>query len=438
MYKLSKFKMIHTDRAYRKNETSPAGESQFEGKLRALENFGGGTSVTAEIRQELAEMAPPPVEQSPPPADTPPATPVEQINSNLDTGEETIPPVTPPAETTPPVTENTTEPPVIDNTTQGKEGDTPPEQPLSIKSDIFEGGSLDVGGKTTPPKEYSEEINKFATELGYGSPAELMTGLEGFKTASPEFETTKKQLTELQQTIQGLPAELYNSITSFYKGEEDWRSKVTSQGLDFTKGIDSFNDKSLIDSYYPGKFSSEDWDEYKAEDGDVNVKRAMDMALDTAKNSFVVKQTEINGYQASVLENQTKSQELVNNSISQTMSNLSAQMKGLDPAYTNSIQSKIQNREILALFYNQDGTLKSDAAHRFILAQDGANLIEQYANYHKVQASNQATQEILERTSDTPDKTQGGSSTVTADNRSEVQKHIDTLTGNLGKTQKVF
>lgn len=432
--------MIHTEKAYRKNEASPAGTTQLEERLNALDNFGG-SSATVEIREELAAIqALPPVIPATPPV-APVERPIEQINGTLGEGGETPQPVetppmvvkqTPPVEAVPPTEANTAPP--VETPIEG--GVTTP-QPLEIKSDMFENGSFSLGESNKPDAVYSEEIKKFATELGFENPGELTSKLTSYSQGAVDSEALKKEIDGYKKTFEDLPVELHNSMTSFFSGEENWRSHVNSKGIDFTKNIGSIDDKELVESYYPNQFSSEDWDEFKADDGDVNVKRAIQMALDTSKGSFATKQNEINTYQTGVASKRAESVEMINNSVSQTISNLSNQMKGLDPAYVKSIESKILNNEIIATFYNRDGTLKADAAHRFILAQDGSSLIEQYANLHKVQAVNKATQEILERTADTPDLTQGGSSTVSGDNRSAVQQNIDYLEGRF-ENEKVF
>ena len=62
-------------------------------------------------------------------------------------------------------------------------------------------------------------------------------------------------------------------------------------------------------------------------------------------------------------------------------------MSGLSESYVKSIESKIRNNEIMSLFYDENGSLKSDAAHRLILAQDGNDLIEKYSKLYKTQAN---------------------------------------------------
>ena len=53
--------MIYKDRTYRNTEETSTSEQTLEGRLAALDNFSGGGSATAEIREELKLSTPEPV-----------------------------------------------------------------------------------------------------------------------------------------------------------------------------------------------------------------------------------------------------------------------------------------------------------------------------------------------------------------------------------------
>lgn len=416
-----------TDKVFRKEEeTTTAPSPAIAGMLDALENFGGGPGATTELKEDLGIKDPPKVAGEKETTQTTTETnntPAEDINANLGKEE---------------VKETTTETSVeksIENITEKKPSETTTQetsteettQPVQIKSEMFEGGVLDLGVESkTEKKKYPEEITKFIdSEYGFKSPEELKAKLSEYTDSASTIQELTDKLKGNDEIFKRLPTELANSMSAFFNGEKDWKSHVTNDGIDFAREAGSFQDKELVEAFFPGQFTSDDWEEFNDKEGDVNTKRAIEIVKQTALDKFQAKQNQINTYQSGIVENQTKTAELVNNSIGQTISNLPSQMKGLKESYVKSIESKIRNGEILNLYYNQDGTLKPDAAHRFILAQDGSNLIEQYANLHKVQAKNEATQEILDRTANTPDTTKGGSSTATADTRTEVQKRID-------------
>lgn len=406
--------MKRTDIVFRNAEDQPTGDQKFAGVMDALQNFGGGSGAVEELKKDLniTESSIPTetqIEQTTATAES--ANSVESVNAMLGRTEETVTPV---VEETAPVVENAA--------TEEVKPDVTSEAP-KIESEIFEGGALNLGQEKKETKEYSEDITKFvSSEFGVESPAELKTKLEEYNTLSSQVEELNSKLEGNNRIFEQMPKELYNAMVAFFNKDGDWKSKISNDGIDYMKDLNDFNTKDLVDTFFPGQFSAEDWEEYNDPDGDPNIKRAIDLAKNTSSDKYLVKQNDITSYQANVQAQQQQKTELMNNSIAMTMNNLPSQMQGLSESYVKSVESKIRNNEILGLFYNQDGTLKPDAAHRFVMAQDGSNLLDQYANLYEVQAKNKATQELLDRTADTPDRTQGGSSTPVTDNRTKVEK----------------
>ena len=397
--------MIYKDRTYRNTEEASTSEQTLEGRLAALDNFGGGGSTTAEIREELKLSTPKPVVEEPAKVET-----TDSINSGLgEAAVETQEVETPVAEAT-----ETTE-------------------KVTIESEMFEGGALNLGTKPKDNTEYSEDVSKFISDFGYGSADELKTKLQ-------ESESNSKTIEELTSKIKGnddlftnMPADMYNAVVAWANKDGDWKDKINQDSVDYLGDISSHSAKDLVDVFHPGAFNEDDWEEYNDEDGDVNIKKAIDIAYKDSANKFEGKKNEIVTYQSGISEKQAERTQMFDSSVGSTISNLSTQMSGLSDSYVKSIESKIRNNEIMSLFYDENGSLKPDAAHRLILAQDGNDLIEKYSNLYKTQANNEATQDILDRSSDTPNKTQGGSSTAKTDNKSALQQGIDNLNERFNK-----
>lgn len=401
--------MIYKDRTYRNTEEISTSEQTLEGRLAALDNFGGGGSATAEIREELKLSTPEPVVEKPAKVET-----TDSINSGLgETAVETTEVETPAAEA-PETTEATTE-------------------KVTIESDMFEGGALNLGTKPKDNTEYSEDVSKFISDFGYGSADELKTKLQ-------ESESNSKTIEELTSKIKGnddlftnMPADMYNAVVAWANQDGDWKDKINNDSVDYLGDISSHSTKDLVDVFHPGAFNDDDWEEYNDEDGDVNIKKAIDIAYRDSSNKFEGKKNEIVNYQSGISEKQAERMQMFDSSVGSTIGNLSTQMSGLSESYVKSIESKIRNNEIMSLFYDENGSLKPDAAHRLILAQDGNDLIEKYSKLYKTQANNEATQDILDRSSDTPNKTQGGSSTAKTDSKSALQQGIDNLNERFNK-----
>lgn len=401
--------MIYKDRTYRNTEETPTSEQTLEGRLAALDNFGGGGSATAEIREELKLSTPEPVVEKPAKVET-----TDSINSGLgETAVEATEVETPAAEA-PEVTEATTE-------------------QVTIESDMFEGGALNLGTKPKDNTEYSEDVSKFISDFGYGSADELKAKLEESDSNSKKIEDLSSKIASNDELFKKMPADMYNAVVAWANQDGDWKDKINNDSVDYLGDISSHSTKDLVDVFHPGAFNEDDWEEYNDEDGDVNIKKAIDIAYRDSSNKFESKKNEIVNYQSGISEKQAERMQMFDSSVGSTIGNLSTQMSGLSESYVKSIESKIRNNEIMSLFYDENGSLKPDAAHRLILAQDGNDLIEKYSKLYKTQANNEATQDILDRSSDTPNKTQGGSSTAKTDSKSALQQGIDNLNERFNK-----
>jgi hypothetical protein len=401
--------MIYKDRTYRNTEETSTSEQTLEGRLAALDNFSGGGSATAEIREELKLSTPEPVVEKPAKVET-----TDSINSGLgEAAVETQEVETPVAEATE-TTEETTE-------------------EVTIESEMFEGGSLNLGTKPKENTEYSEDVSKFISDFGYGSADELKAKLEESDSNSKKIEDLSSKIASNDELFKKMPADMYNAVVAWANQDGDWKDKINQDSVDYLSDVNSHSAKDIVNLFHPGAFNEDDWEEYNDEDGDSNIKKAIDIAYKDSINKFEGKKNEITNYQSSVSEKQAERMQMFDSSVGQTINNLPNQMKGLSKSYVKSIESKIRNNEIMSLFYDENGSLKSDAAYRLILAQDGSDLIEKYSKLYKTQANNEATQEILDRSSDTPNKTQGGSSTAKTENKSALQQGIDNLNARFNK-----
>lgn len=431
--------MIYKDRTYRRTEEIATSNPTLEARLAALDNFSGGKGASEEIRAELN------ITNTPPAAPSQEAATTENINGDLGATPATeVPAGTPPASTeaateitpgettTPAAAEASATGETTPGTTSGEETNTP--TPLVIESEIFDGGVLNLGDKEVKDKtEYSADVTKFMSDFGYESPEALKAVLDEHATYSNEIKELNTKIAGNDEIFKQMPKEMYNAVTAYFNGDKDWKNHVNDDSVDYAKDVASYNTKDMVDSFFPGEFTKEDWEEFNDVDGDVNIKKAINIAYKDASGKFELKQNEITNYQSGLAQQQADSRLVVDNSIGSTIGNLSTQMKGLSEPYVSSIESKIRNNEIMSLFYEKDGSLKQDAAHRFILAQDGNDLIEKYKKLYTVQAHNKATQEILDRSPSTPDKTQGGSSTTKTEAKSPVQQGLDALEARFNK-----
>lgn len=314
------------------------------------------------------------------------------------------------------------------------------KEELIIDSPMF-GGKKTIANKKAADKvdltadlKDAEGLNKIIKEkTGHDDLTTLIDSSLKFKEQQSQYEQIAKEHAFQKEVFDKLPSELYQSIDAFLKGE-DWKTPIVSKpNLDFSKTSADMDAKSLVDNYLPNKFSKEEWDEYKAEDGDVGTKKAINLAIDTARSKFDTDKQELDSYRSGQVEQATKRAEKFNSSVDKSIEYLKNNIDGIDDGYVAQAKANLNIESINELLFNADGTFKEDAALRLSFAKDGHDIIKQYKNIIQHQTETSERTEILERTPSTPKKNVKSGSTK-QEVRPEVKKTIDHLTQDLGRS----
>lgn len=259
-----------------------------------------------------------------------------------------------------------------------------------------------VFDKLSELEEKKEELDKISTEMG-----------------------------NIQSLFQNMPSALYQAISAYEKGES-WREKILSNDLDLTKSVDSFSDKEIVDAMSPGKVTEEDWEEYKDEDGDPNIKRYVSALIETSKSSFNSKKASFDKAIEDNIAEGKKRNEMFNSSIEASKSRLKSQFGDVDMSLVNDIEKIFkQPQGINSIFYDENGMLKDDAFARMAMAQHGEDLVNQYKTIAERKIEEAVVQDVLSRGANTPKVPKGGTSKSKDEDkvRPEAKAIIDRIKG---------
>ncbi len=314
-----------------------------------------------------------------------------------------------------------------------KEKEEKEKEELSVESVVFGGKEVikKKGGEKKDEVNFDnqKEIDSFIKEnTGYDDLNSLISDSTENKEKLEGLSNVTAKVENYERIFNNMPPELYKGVTTFFAGG-DWKTEVNSTpNLDFNKGIDDQDSKKLINSYFPGKFTEQDWEDYKSEDAEESIKRSINLALEVSKEKFEADQTKISNIRTLETEDTKKKVEAYNTSLDATISNLQEVMPNVDKMYLNKMKKSLTPEALTETFYNKDGSLKVDAAQKLMMANEGFNLYEQYKKIAENRAETKQVQEILERTSDTP-RTTKRATTQKDEVSPEVQKLIDDMKG---------
>lgn len=306
------------------------------------------------------------------------------------------------------------------------------------KTIVPEGGNeeevLAIYGKPTSevfkeeqPSQPSDEINLLFSEFEVTDVTTLKEKIVGLRESAQEKERIKAEYDNVDAALKSAPPELYLALTKALKGE-DWREVLKeAPTVDFRADVENVESKALVESFFPNEFSNEDWEDFKSGYADPATVKAINFAINASKEKFTAKRSAY----LSDIENESKKssqyQENFNKSLDTTVSNLKKEFEGIDEGYLSGVVNKISKEGIVSHFYNEDGTLKENAATSFLRStEDYEKIVKARINAAVKAERNRLTQEMLDRGSDVPNIRRNTNSSKD-ELRPEVKKVLDDL-----------
>jgi len=311
------------------------------------------------------------------------------------------------------------------------------KEAVKINSPLFGGDKTLENNqeKETEPLnlENAEQVNSLIKEkTGFDDLQSLIDNSAETKEKLSNFEKVSVENEQLKNVFANMPTELYQAVDSFLKGN-DWKTPIMSKpNLDFTKDVADQDTKSLVEQYFPGQISAEEWENYNSDDPDLGIKKAIDMAIENAKSKFGTQKTELDNYRQNEVENAQAKNKAMNDSVTKSIAHLEQSIEGLDKGYVSQVQQGLTVQGLNDLYFNQDGTFKEDAALNYVMAKQGFDLMNQYKGIAMRRAETKERTKIIERTPDKP-KPNTKAEAVENNIRPEVQQHLSGILDGTGK-----
>lgn len=235
------------------------------------------------------------------------------------------------------------------------------------------------------------------------SPDKVYQEMRRLKEEREKLDEVEKQKEDFRNTIENLPEDLYEAMAAYYEGE-DYRNVINMRpNLDFSKTEDDLPEADLVKTYYPDTFTDEDIQELKEGDPDERLKKAWDATVKTAKEKFRSDKEVFSKRQQDRDKRIQDQQQALEQSMEKAVTNFKEKFPGADNDYISSIKSSLQNPT--SIFFNDDGTLKDDAAVKLALAEHGQSLVDEVVQRTKAEAKSEARQEEAKKKPSKPDPT---------------------------------
>ena len=248
--------------------------------------------------------------------------------------------------------------------------------------------------------DYSQAAGYLTENLGIeiNSPQDMSKVVDRMKelnTTISEAQDEKSVLTQYKAVFENMPDDLF-AITSKWLNEEDYHDEIVAvsrRNIDFSKAFSEHKLKDLIEHYYPGKFSEEDY-------LDMDDDKAMKAVADLVKQTYVADKSRYSGIKEKHHDEVAKVQKAFKASIDGSIQTLATSVPYLKDHHKQKVAGVLKQGTagILSLFVDENGMIKPEAGKLIALAIYGEDAITSQSKIAHNRGETQAKEEIVKRT----------------------------------------
>lgn len=254
--------------------------------------------------------------------------------------------------------------------------------------------------------------------------------VDKFRIDSQNLAKVTKEKEDILATLQSLPEELLEAVQLGVKGEDYNKAFANRPKFDFSKSVDKHDVKDLINTYFPGEFTEEDF----SADAPDETKKAIKVAKTASIDKYNTEKLGRESKRAGELEKSKANLQAFNDSVTSSVSELKQHFPGISQEALTDIEETLTSGAVMARFFNQNGTVKKEAAKSLALAIHGESILNELMEAAKHVAETEVNEDILSRGAQKPKPKKG----TGVDKMSEdTTKAVNELVGNLNK-KKTF
>lgn len=218
-----------------------------------------------------------------------------------------------------------------------------------------------------------------------------------WRESAQKAEKLEEENTQYKGILEGLPVEMIDAIKLHYQGEDYTKALASKPKFDYAKPVDNQDIKELVNHYFPGKFTDEDFSEDEPSS-------ALEIAISSAKDKFSVEKQAIDNKRADEAIKANKRLEAFKSSVSGSVNYLKQNFPDVTKDELQDVVSVIEGgpNAVLGFFFNKDGSVKQEAAEMLLMAKHGKSEIEKMMEVAAHQAEGRVNEELVTRGADGP------------------------------------
>ncbi len=242
--------------------------------------------------------------------------------------------------------------------------------------------------------------------------------VDKWRSDSQSLEKVTKEKDNAIAVFEQLPPDLLDAIKMHYDGQDFRKAFEGDAKIDFSKPVEKHKSKALVNAFFPGEFTDED---FEAEE----VSRELKIAIKASEKEYNTEKSAREQRAKNHVENAKRKSEAYKASIAGSVSALKSAFPNMAEDVRADVEQTLSNSgALIGEFFNPDGTYKPHAAKMFMLAKHGEDLIEDLMAIAQRRGESSANEEIVKRAPKTPKDKKGGDKTP---ERKEVTDTVNEL-----------
>lgn len=228
------------------------------------------------------------------------------------------------------------------------------------------------------------------------------------KDISPFIESTKKWRKDSQDLakvktehdniiaiLDATPADILEAIKLHHTGEDYMNAFKNRPAFNFNIPVEKQSIEELVNHYFPGKFTPEDFKEE-------TLPPALEIAISASKDKYNYTKTARDNESAMREQNAAARLESIKASVQGSLNYLTQSFPDANQEVAKTISSTLEGgiQKVAEMFYNSDGTVKQDAAEKLMLAIHGKSEISRMMKIAEKRAESKTNEDLVTRSSD--------------------------------------
>lgn len=229
--------------------------------------------------------------------------------------------------------------------------------------------------------------------------------VDKWRSDSQNLEKAVKEKDNAMSILENLPTELMDAVKMHYNGQDFRNAFDSGHKIDFSKPADKHKPKTLVNAFFPGEFTDEDFDADEPS-------RELKIAIKASEKEYNVEKNTREQRAKDHVQQAERKSKAYKESVRSSVTALKSAFPNMGEDVQADVEATLSSGAVMSEFFNPDGTYKPEAAKRFMLAKNGEDLIEDLMKIAELRGESNANEEMVRRAPSKPKpKKAGGKNT---------------------------